>query len=70
MAKQDKEEKKPKTPSIQKPAVKVREYSVNGYCDLIGAQSGIRFVANLKFKGGEKKSEKEWKESFKKKGLI
>lgn len=72
MAKQVKEEKRPTTSrkEVKKTEVKARIYSVNGYCDIIGAQKGIRYVANLKFKDGTKKPAKEWKESFEKAKLI
>ena len=52
----------------KKPKEKV--YSYIAYCNVIGAENGIRFVANLKFKAFGKKTESEWKEIFKEHRLI
>ena len=49
---------------------KVPVYSYWSYCDLIGASSGVRFVAKLKFKNFGKKTIEEWKEIFKEQELI
>lgn len=46
------------------------EYSVSAYCNIIGATDSIRYVARLKFKGVNRKTVRQWKESFKKEALI
>jgi len=57
------------SPSNEK-MTKELTYTADAYCNIIGAQDGIRYVANLKFRGADKKTIKEWKESFKKEALI
>lgn len=59
-----------KTKKVTKEVVEETIYTHWAYCNLIGASSSVKFVANLKFKNTSPKTEKEWKEIFEKEELI
>jgi len=68
--KSQKEEKKSKSNSSTTKVLKVKRYASWAYCNLKGLSPMIREVVSRKFKDEGKKTEKEWKEIFKKEGLV
>ena len=63
--------KEVKVKKDEAPKAKARTlFSHIEYCNLIGGNDAIKFVANLKFKGSHKKTKAEWKKLFETEGLI
>ena len=63
--------KKPvKVKLVEKKKIPEKTYTISAYCNIVGASTGARFVANMKFKSEGKLTVSQWEEMFLKQGII
>jgi hypothetical protein len=54
-----------KVTKVKSSPIKEKTYTYSGYCNIIGASSGVRLIARLKFSKEGNKTLSEWLDIFK-----